>query len=99
MRGLSKPDGRWLARAAIIALLARSLAQTPLAQQINATVSGNVTNEREEIVPRANVPVESPELGVQRMTATNDEGYFVVPNLPVGVYSVTVEAEGFAVAP
>lgn len=96
MRGLSKMDVRWLARAAVIALLALSLAQTSLAQQINATVSGNVTNERAEIVPRANVTVESPELGVQRMTATNDEGYFVVPNLPVGVYRVTVEAEGFA---
>jgi hypothetical protein len=96
MRGLSKLGGRSLARVAVMALLAHTLSQTPLAQQINATVSGNVTNERAEVVPRASVIVESPELGVQRMTATNDEGYFVVPNLPVGLYRVTVEAEGFA---
>jgi Carboxypeptidase regulatory-like domain/TonB-dependent Receptor Plug Domain len=82
--------------AAVLLLLAHAPAPVEAAQQINATINGNVTNEREEIVPKANVTVESPELGVQRQTMTNGDGYFVVPNLPVGVYRVTVEAEGFA---
>jgi hypothetical protein len=96
MRRLSELNGRFVAQVAVIALLAHCFAPVAAAQQINATINGNVTNEREEIVPAANVTVESPELGVQRKAATNEDGYFVVPNLPVGVYRVTVEAEGFS---
>jgi hypothetical protein len=84
-----------LARIAAIGLVTHCLAPSFAAQQINATLNGNVTNEREEIVVRANVVVESSELGLQRRTLTNDDGYFVVPNLPVGLYRVTIEAEGF----
>ncbi|HZB44801.1 MAG TPA: carboxypeptidase regulatory-like domain-containing protein, partial [Pyrinomonadaceae bacterium] len=86
---------RHFALLAAIALVAVGLPRTSAAQQINATINGTVTTVREEVVPNASVVVESRELAVRRTATTDGEGFFVVPNLPVGVYRVTVEAEGF----
>lgn len=82
---------RHFALLAAIALVAVGLPRTSAAQQINATINGTVTTVREEVVPNASVVVESRELAVRRTATTDGEGFFVVPNLPVGVYRVTVE--------
>src|SRR2546430_13861895 len=85
--------GGLLLIAVTICLLAPSMAR---AQQINAAISGTVTDENKSVVPNASVTVESSQLAVRRTTTTNDDGYFIVTNLPVGLYRVTVEAQGFA---
>src|SRR5437899_3373593 len=85
--------GGLLLIALTICLLAPSLT---CAQQINAAISGTVTDENKSLVPNASVTVESPQLAVRRTTTTNADGYFIVTNLPVGLYRVTVEARGFA---
>src|SRR3954454_9847684 len=46
-------------------------------------------------VPNATVIVRNESTGVERRTATNDSGYYVVTNIPPGFYSVSVEAKGF----
>ena len=66
------------------------------AQQINASINGVVTDENRSVIPNAEVLIESPELAVKRSTTTNEDGYFVVTNLPVGLYRATVKASGFA---
>ena len=66
-----------------------------LAQQVNGTIAGRVLNEREEVIAGATVTVESAALAIKRTTTTNEEGYFIVPNIPVGIYRVTVKASGF----
>src|ERR671936_3152725 len=52
------------------------------AQQITASISGNVTDENKSLIPNASVSVESPPLAVRRSTTTSDEGFFIVTNLP-----------------
>ena len=84
--------GGLLLIAVTICLLAPSMAR---AQQINAAISGTVTDENKSVVPNASVTVESSQLAVRRTTTTNADGYFIVTNLPVGLYRVTVEAQGF----
>ncbi|MGH9939744.1 MAG: carboxypeptidase regulatory-like domain-containing protein, partial [Blastocatellia bacterium] len=64
--------------------------------QINGSISGRVVNERDEVVSGATVTIESAELAIIRSTTSNEEGYFTVPSLPVGVYVVTIKAAGFA---
>ena len=64
-------------------------------QQINAGISGFVADENKSVIPNANVVIESPQLGIRRTATTNDEGYFIVTNLPVGVYRLSVDASGF----
>jgi hypothetical protein len=86
---------RRVALLAAIALVAVGLPRVSAARQVNASINGTVTTAREEVVPNASVVVESRELAVRRTATTDGEGFFVVPNLPVGVYRVTVEAEGF----
>ena len=48
------------------------------------------------VVPGATVTVADPEKGISRLAKTNNEGVAVLLLLPPGLYSVTVEATGFA---
>lgn len=93
---VSRLSARLPALVVALALVAGGLAPLAAAQQFNAAISGTVVNMSEEVVPNASVLVESGELAVRRTATTDGEGFFVVPNLPVGVYRVTVEAEGFS---
>ena len=45
-------------------------------------------------VPGATVAVSSPSLGEPRSVTSNEEGEYVVPNLPIGVYTVKVAYAG-----
>ncbi len=45
-------------------------------------------------VPGATVSVSSPSLGEPRSVTSNEEGEYVVPNLPIGVYTVKVAYAG-----
>src|SRR5215510_4413434 len=77
----------------IVVLLLSGVSQ---GQQITASISGNVADENKSVIPNASVTVESTQLAVRRSTNTNDEGYFIVTNLPVGLYRVTVQSSGFS---
>jgi Carboxypeptidase regulatory-like domain/TonB-dependent Receptor Plug Domain len=66
-----------------------------VAQQLNASITGIVTDENKSFIPNATVTVESTQLSVRRTVTTDSDGYFIVPTLPVGIYRVSVEATGF----
>jgi len=83
---------RFLLLAAFV-LLVSGFSQ---AQQITSSISGIVTDENKSLVPNAAVTIESPQLALRRNTTTNEEGYFIVTNLPVGLYRVTVQTAGFS---
>ena len=86
--------GKWQLLLAVVFLV---LLFTPAsAQQITASISGVVADENKSLVPNASVIVESSQLALRRTATTNDEGYFTVTNLPVGLYRVTVQAAGFS---
>ena len=72
--------------------LASAFAQT---QAINGSIRGRVTDPASAAVPKANVTVVNTATDFTRALVTNDEGYFVFPNLPLGSYNVTVQREGF----
>ncbi|PWT88557.1 MAG: hypothetical protein C5B55_12885 [Blastocatellia bacterium] len=83
---------RWL----LLILMLLLLVPATHAQQITSSLSGVVADENKSLIPNATVTVESPQLAVRRTAVTNDDGYFVVTNLPVGIYRVTVSASGFS---
>ncbi|MDQ3748068.1 MAG: carboxypeptidase-like regulatory domain-containing protein, partial [Acidobacteriota bacterium] len=66
------------------------------AQTASATLNGTVSDENGAVVAGANVVVVNNATGLQRTATTNSEGYFVVPLLPTGEYTVTLERDGFA---
>ncbi|HLA11831.1 MAG TPA: TonB-dependent receptor [Pyrinomonadaceae bacterium] len=77
-------------------LVAFSLPYSVAAQSVTATLSGTVLDERDAVIPGAEVAVVNVGTGARRQTATNEEGYFIVPLLPPGTYVVNVQQKGFA---
>ena len=65
------------------------------AQGIFATLTGVVTDPSGSVVPNAKVLLRDIGSGSERQTVSNSQGYFTFASVPVGTYSVTVEAEGF----
>jgi outer membrane receptor protein involved in Fe transport len=70
---------------------------TPLqAQEITGTILGSVTDNTGAIVPGATVTITNTDRGaVARTAETNSSGNYTAPLLPVGHYTVTIEAPGF----
>lgn len=68
------------------------------AQSTSASLSGTVFDQSGAVVPGVNIAVISVAHGFQRSTTTNDEGFFIVPALPPGIYTVKAERQGFSTA-
>jgi len=68
------------------------------AQSDRGSVSGIVTDPTGAVVPGAKVTTTNSAMGTQRSTVTTEGGNYTVPQLPAGVYSVTVVAPGFTTA-
>ena len=71
-----------------------------LAQGGGATtsLSGTVTDTSGAIIPGATVAVKSNATSTQFDTVSNESGYFTVPALDPGAYTVTVTLMGFKTA-
>jgi hypothetical protein len=65
------------------------------AQGIFATLTGVVSDPSGAVVANAKVVLKDAESGSARDTVTNGEGYFTFASMPVGTYTLTVEATGF----
>ena len=65
------------------------------AQSDTAQISGFVKDPTGAVVPNAGVAIKNEATGLERKTTTTASGYYVVPNLPPGYYTLTVEAPGF----
>jgi hypothetical protein len=67
------------------------------AQEVTGSIVGTVKDANGAAVPGATVTATIPSQGdlVVRKVTTNDEGAFSIPNVPVAVYSITVEAPNF----
>ncbi len=65
-------------------------------QTTTASILGNVTDERQGVIPNATVTARNIETNVSRSIQTDSEGRYRLQNLPVGQYELTVEASGFA---
>ncbi|HEY7499985.1 MAG TPA: TonB-dependent receptor [Vicinamibacterales bacterium] len=88
------------ARLLLATLIGLSFAAPALAQGGGATtsLSGTVTDASGAIIPGANVAVKNAATGTTFETVTNESGYFSVPALDPGTYTVTVTLMGFKTA-
>ena len=95
MSGFSKLTSRFLLLASVLFVtlsLEFALAQT---QAINGSIRGRVIDVAGASVPQARVTILNGETGFTRQIDTDENGYYVFPNLPLGTYTVTIEKEGF----
>ena len=68
---------------------------TATAQQTNAIIVGNVTDTSGAVVVGANVKTTNIATNAVRTTVTDSAGHYIVPSLPPGTYSLSVEMAGF----
>ena len=66
-----------------------------LSQEFRATISGRVQDPSGAAVPGAKVTVVNTDTNIKSEMKTETDGAYVVPFLPPGNYSLTVEAAGF----
>src|SRR6516162_10486143 len=71
------------------------LAGIPLFGQGTGSLSGNVEDKTGAALPGATVTATSQGTAISRTTKTDDTGHFLLPLLPIGVYTLQVSAQGF----
>src|ERR1700722_3503811 len=84
--------GRILLLVSLATISFQAFAQT---EAINGSIRGRTSDPSGTAVPGAAVAVNNIATGYTREVQTNDEGYFVIPNLPLGTYTVTIRKDGF----
>lgn len=85
--------GRILATLAALVIL--HLSPFLMAQAVNGTLLGTVTDTSGATVTGAKVQAKSAETGAVHESVTNESGNFSFPNLQPGTYAVSAEANGF----
>ena len=73
-----------------LAVIAPFAAQSP-----NGTISGLVVDPSGGVIVDAEIVVVNDATGMKRISKTNGEGIYVVPNLPPGTYRLQVSKIGF----
>lgn len=65
------------------------------AQPPTATLTGVIADPTGALVRGATVTATSKATNLSRTATTNDQGIYIISNLPVGEYKVKTEARGF----
>jgi len=80
----------------VLALAGCFVPPAALGQATSGTISGTVTDQSGATVLGAAVSVRNLDTNVTRTAATEADGRFNFPGLPVGRYEVIIEVKGFA---
>jgi hypothetical protein len=83
-------------RARLITLSLLALSLPSAAQVVGGTISGTVTDATGAVIPSAHVLIHNDDTGTQRSLTTTAAGAYSAPSIPVGTYTVTIDAPGFA---
>ena len=65
------------------------------AQVDRAGLNGTVTDPSGRVLPQAHITAVQSATGLRRETTSSSSGTYDIPELPVGVYTITFEHEGF----
>ena len=84
---------RHLFGAALILLVTSA---SVFAQQTTGTITGRVLDPQAAAIPGVTVTAKSPSTGFTRTEVSDAEGVYRLAALPVGVYEVVAELQGFA---
>src|SRR5881227_2011741 len=86
--------GKRICLSLLICVLAFSM--SALAQETTGGVHGTVKDPQGAVIPGATVEVAGPALIGKKTATTDSGGFFHIEQLPPGIYSITVNASGFA---
>jgi len=83
---------RYFLGSCLVAVLCLSSA---LGQTVTGSITGQVTDPSGAVVPGANVTAENLATSVKTTAQTNAAGVYTIRFLPIGTYTVTIDAKGF----
>lgn len=83
------------ALGAVCVLLGAPAAARAQSQAVNGTIEGTISDSTGAILPGVTVTVLNLETGTERTVVTNDSGLYRAPLLPLGLYRVSAELQGF----
>ena len=66
-----------------------------IAQQTLGSVNGTILDSSGAAVPGTTVTITDADINVTRTVKTQNDGYFQIFNLPIGIYKVTATHDGF----
>ncbi|HYX00202.1 MAG TPA: carboxypeptidase regulatory-like domain-containing protein [Candidatus Elarobacter sp.] len=81
---------KWILAVCLALLVSQGL----LAQSDLGKISGFIKDPSGATIANAKVTIRN-NTGIERQTTTNDSGYYVVTNVPPGLYTMIAEATGF----
>lgn len=84
--------GKVLALLAFLVLIA---AVPTWAQKTSGQISGNVADPSGATVPDATITVTQIGTGLERTATSSSDGNYSLPDLPIGVYKISVKKSGF----
>ncbi|MBZ5609557.1 MAG: carboxypeptidase regulatory-like domain-containing protein [Acidobacteriia bacterium] len=87
----------WINAAVLIAIVALFPFQLP-AQAVSGDLVGTVSDSTGGVIANVSVTATNSQTGVRTATTTGADGAFRFTNLPVGTYTITATATGFAKA-
>ena len=94
--GQNRVARRLVALVFAFSLVVLSLSAIVTAQELAATLTGNVTDPSGALVPGATIVVHSDDTGSDvRTVTTNSAGSYNITNLPAGRYTVSFNSAGF----
>ena len=79
----------------VFALLVFGFAHTLLGQAVNGTLLGTVTDSTEAAIANAQVTATLTSTGAVHQTTSNGSGNYTFPDMQPGLYTITVNANGF----
>jgi Carboxypeptidase regulatory-like domain/TonB dependent receptor-like, beta-barrel len=66
-----------------------------IAQQTTGNITGRVLDEQNAAIPGATITAKNPATGFTRVEVTDAEGAYRLTALPIGVYDIKAELQGF----
>src|SRR3977135_3669445 len=83
-------------KALLVAVLCSVFSLCPLLySQANGSFSGTVADKSGSVISGATVKITSQGTGVTREVKTDGSGHYLAPLLPVAIYTIRVESQGF----
>jgi hypothetical protein len=67
-------------------LFALACAGSLVAQNASQQISGFVRDSTGAVIPAVRVTAIQPDTGLTRAVASNESGYYVISNIPIGIY-------------
>ncbi len=85
---------RWLLAVAVV--MAMAGVPSAWSQTVTGDITGIVTDTTGAVIPNAQVVATNTNTGVTTQTVSNAAGVYTIRFLPIGQYTVTISANGFA---